>query len=144
MAETGRKYFSVTFIIVFLVMLILSLSCVGIMVLRCDNAQVFDSVAWKGPSDGTVLLSQTYKTYEARKRMLPDLRRRYNLVGMSRNKIEHLLGKPERPGLFSKEPASLDWNYCLGPEEGFISIDHEWLTLKFSSDKVTQVMVTSD
>lgn len=72
--------------------------------------------------------------------MVDDLLRRYKLVGMTRTEIEQLLGKPPSTQYFP----SYDYVYWLGPERGFISIDSEWLCVKFKNDKVIEARICRD
>ena len=91
----------------------------------------FDSAKWRAQ-----------KGYDPiRIEMVDDLLRRHRLVGKSRAEINDLLGIPPETAYF----ASYDYVYWLGPERGFISIDSEWLCLKFSDDDVvTDARVTRD
>jgi hypothetical protein len=52
------------------------------------------------------------------------------LIGKTRADVVELLGEPPPTGYFA------DWNlvYWLGPERGFISIDSEWLVLRFGAE----------
>ena len=63
------------------------------------------------------------------------------LRGMTRNQIIELLGEPPETEYFS------DWDlvYWLGPERSAVSVDSEWLVLRFNEDSVvTDVAVLSD
>lgn len=72
--------------------------------------------------------------------MVDDLLRRYKLVGMSRMELEKLLGKPPPTKYFH----NYDYVYWLGPERGFISIDSEWLCVKFKGDTVVEARICRD
>ena len=87
------------------------------------------SVVWLLNGDESVRLN-----------MVDDLLRRYKLVGMSRTELEALLGKPPPTGYF----ANYDYVYWLGPERGFISIDSEWLCIKFKDDIVIDAKICRD
>jgi len=91
----------------------------------------FDSDRWKAAIN---------EQKPVRLRMVDDLLRRYKLEGMSREDIEQLLGKPPPTGYFRE----YEYVYWLGPERGFISIDSEWLCLKFSKDIATEVRICRD
>ncbi|MBU6455395.1 MAG: hypothetical protein KGS72_26730 [Cyanobacteria bacterium REEB67] len=96
----------------------------------------FDSEAWKkvataqsGQRENPVCL-----------RMVDDLLARYKLEGMSRAEVEKLLGKPPTTNYFKE----YDFVYMLGPERSFISIDSEWLCIKFKNDVVSEVRICRD
>lgn len=75
-----------------------------------------------------------------RLRMVDDLLRRYKLIGMSREQIDNLLGVPPQTEYF----AEYDYIYWLGPERSFISIDSEWLCIKFQNDSVIAARLMRD
>jgi hypothetical protein len=63
------------------------------------------------------------------------------LRGKSRSQVIKLLGEPPETGYFRK------WElvYYLGPERGFISIDSEWLVLRFGRDgRVAEERIVTD
>lgn len=62
------------------------------------------------------------------------------VVGRSRSQIDDLLGKPDETSYFR----DYDYVYWLGPERGKISIDSEWLGLKFRSDVVVEAHILTD
>lgn len=81
----------------------------------------FDSETWKqGNQD------------EVRIRMIDSLLHLHNLTGMTQDQVVNLLGDPDNTSYFRE----YDMVYRLGNERGFISIDSEWLVLKYDSDKV--------
>lgn len=91
----------------------------------------FDSSAWKkaeGSND------------DIRIKMIDNLLRKHKLIGMPRSQIDSFLGKPDKTSYFS----DYEYVYWLGPERGFISIDSEWLGLKFKDDVVTKVTLLRD
>ncbi len=73
-------------------------------------------------------------------KMVDDLLNRNNLIGMSKNEVNDLLGVPPKTEYFS----NYDYVYWLGPERGFMSIDSEWLVIKFENDKVIEAKITRD
>src|SRR5262245_35322630 len=97
------------------------------------NRLPFDPAAWKGAdlADGR---------NPARLRMVDDLLRRHRLVGMAQAEVDELLGVPPRTGYFR----DYDYVYWLGPERGFISIDSEWLVLKFEQGRVARARIVRD
>jgi hypothetical protein len=95
----------------------------------------FDSAAWKSS-----LASNNLKD-PVRLRMVDDLLRRHRLAGMSRSEIIALLGSPPPTEYFR----NYDFVYWLGPERGFISIDSEWLAIRFdSNDRVAEARIVRD
>jgi hypothetical protein len=92
----------------------------------------FDSTAWKA-GEGSV-----HKPTHLR--MVDDLLHRYRLQGMPRQEIENLLGKPPETDYFH----DYDYVYWLGPERGFISLDSEWLCIKFENNVVTRADIRRD
>jgi len=92
----------------------------------------FDSVRWKAENrrgaEGT------------RVRMVDDLLRRHQLVGMQRAQLEQLLGVPPSTPYFSE----YDYVYWLGPERGAFSIDSEWLVVRCQEGVVVSADVVTD
>ncbi len=64
----------------------------------------------------------------------------HNPKGMSRDEVDAVLGKPDR----GDGVHGYDYVYCLGPERGLISIDYEWLGLKFHKDVVVDAQIFRD
>lgn len=94
----------------------------------------FDSASWKN--------EQLVDNWEnpIRLRMVDDLLKKHELVSMSKNQIDELLGVPKPTGYFS----DYDYVYWLGPERGFISIDSEWLGIKFQNNIVIEARILRD
>jgi outer membrane protein assembly factor BamE (lipoprotein component of BamABCDE complex) len=92
----------------------------------------FDSAAWRDElsiRDG------------AREKMADRLVGRQTLRGKTRGEVISLLGEPPATDYFS------DWDlvYLLGPERGFISIDSEWLVVRFGQNgRVTEYQIVRD
>ena len=89
----------------------------------------FEQNAWKANPDSNEM-------DPIRLRMIDDLLRRYNFMGMSRSAIDDLLGAPAKTDKFR------DWNlvYWLGPERGsFRMIPSGWFS---SSIKRTRFQLT--
>jgi len=76
--------------------------------------------------------------------MAHDIIRSRKLIGMSKENVVDLLGPPDRTGRYNRLEPDVDLNYSLGPEKGYISIDNEWLTVRFQDGKVSEVAVTRD
>ncbi len=112
-------------------------SLVGEVIIRESDANlvdrsVFDSSAWvdKGLIDEGVRLE-----------MADSLIERSLLDGKMREEVIMLLGSPTKTGYFKE----WDFVYWLGPERGFISIDSEWLVIRFGpDDKVTEYQLVRD
>jgi len=69
--------------------------------------------------------------WPARLRMVDDLLSKHELVGLTTDSVERVLGPRERTtALFD------DWDYVyrLGPERGLVRIDSEWLVLRVGAD----------
>lgn len=82
------------------------------------RGQLLDPVAWRDESlVGTGI----------RLEMADRLVARGILTGMSRTEVVELLGEPPPTEYFR----NWDLVYWLGPERGFISIDSEWLVVRF-------------
>ena len=111
--------------------LLISLVLFGPIVGDYSQRTPFDSNKWKTAAN---------EEKPVRLRMVDDLLSRYKLQGMSREDIEQLLGKPPPTNYFRE----YEYVYWLGPERGFISIDSEWLCLKFSKDIATEVRICRD
>ena len=74
-------------------------------------------------------------------RMVDNLIQKYELRGMTRSEIIDLLSEPPETGYFSE----YDFVYWLGPERGFLSIDSEWLAIKFGpDDRVRKFAIVRD
>ena len=76
--------------------------------------------------------------------MAQNLIRDKHLSGMTKQDVVDLLGNPDITGRYNKTEPDVDLNYSLGPETGYISIDTEWLTVKFRDGKVSEVLLTRD
>lgn len=98
------------------------------------NDSVFNSTAWKSTLNAEVT------NQPIRQKMVDDLLSRYRLVGMKKKEIDHLLGKPPATGYFK----DFDYVYWLGPERSFISIDSEWLCIKFKNNVASEATLMSD
>lgn len=72
--------------------------------------------------------------------MVDDLLKKHNLAGMTKENLITLLGVPPQTGYFG----NYDFVYWLGPERGFISIDSEWLVIKFENNKVIEARIARD
>jgi hypothetical protein len=79
-----------------------------------------DASAWKNSATPA----------SARLRMADDLVNSQRLLGLTRQEVVTLLGDPPKTEYFKE----FDFVYYVGPERGFMSIDSEWLLLKFDAD----------
>lgn len=91
----------------------------------------FDSGEWQKAEGGND---------DVRIKMMDSLLHDHKVVGMSRSQIDALLGKPGKTPYFS----DYEYVYWLGPERGFMSIDSEWLGLKFKDNVVTEASLLRD
>jgi len=94
----------------------------------------FNSTSWKNEQP------VNHWMYPMRLRMVDDLLKTYELVGMSKNQVDELLSIPEPTGYFR----DYHYVYQLGPDRGPISIDSEWLGIKFENDKVVEARILKD
>ena len=79
---------------------------------------------------------------ENRTRIVDDLLADHELVGMTEEEIQRLLGGHDNEsGYFQQEDRLVYW---LGPERGWISIDSEWLILDLSEGVVRDCFITRD
>ena len=83
------------------------------------NRLPFDSTAWKASHTDPIRL-----------RMGDDLLRRHALTGMTRDEVVSLLGTPPETDYFR----GYQFVYWLGPERSWMSIDSEWLAIRFGKD----------
>jgi outer membrane protein assembly factor BamE (lipoprotein component of BamABCDE complex) len=77
----------------------------------------------------------------ARLEMADRIVARRMLDGKARSEVVAMLGEPPKTGYFS------DWDfvYRLGMERGFISIDSEWLVVRFdANDRVSEYRIVRD
>lgn len=92
----------------------------------------FDKAAWRDTAD----LSQG-----PRAGMADRLVARRTLLGMTRTEVVDMLGQP--PESYVGGPSDLV--YKLGAERSFISLDSEWLVVRFGPDgRVTECKIGTD
>jgi hypothetical protein len=95
----------------------------------------FDSAVWKES------LAKNDRNFSVRQKMVDDLLRRLPLLGMKHDQVIDLLGIPPDYGYFR----DYDLVYWLGDERGFISIDSEWLVIRFDADdRVSEARLVTD
>lgn len=96
------------------------------------RGQPFDRTAWH--DDARVRAG-------IRLQMADRLIARHTLKGMTRDEVLWLLGQPPSTDYFH------DWDlvYWLGRERSYISIDSEWLVLRFGTNgRVSEVQIVRD
>jgi hypothetical protein len=109
------------------------------------HARRFDAASWRAgdhnPSDG----------WPTRLRMVDDLTLRHHLLGLRRDELITLLGKPDDITAFQgrsrrSENATWDVGYELGPERSpIVRIDNDWLLFDLdASGRVQRFIVTHD
>lgn len=81
----------------------------------------FDTVAWRAGER---------QPEREREEMADDLVARGTILGKTRTEVVGLLGEPPPTNFFQ----SFDLVYRLGMERGFVSVDSEWLVVKFGPD----------
>lgn len=93
----------------------------------------FDRVLWlQGDTDRSM--------HPSRHRMADGLVKSEVLLGKTRTEIEAMLGPPPTTDYFK----SFDLVYWLGPERGYIRIDSEWLVVRLSDGKASEVRIVRD
>lgn len=95
------------------------------------NQSEFDSTQWKLHLNDRDLIKQ---------KMVGDLFDDYQLVGMTRTRIDQLLGVPPKTKYFQ----NYDYVYWLGPERNAFGIDSEWLGIKFKNGVVVKTDMLGD
>lgn len=75
-----------------------------------------------------------------KQKMVNDLLSKHQLIGMTQTKIDEILGKPPQTEYFK----DYDYVYWLGPERSALSIDSEWLGIKFEKGIVVRVDILRD
>jgi hypothetical protein len=91
----------------------------------------FDVALWKNSAT----------TSSVRLRMADDLVNSKKLNGLTRQEVLTLLGEPPKTEYFKEYELA----YYLGPERGFMSIDSEWLVLKFGPDgRISRAAIARD
>jgi hypothetical protein len=101
---------------------------------RCPGHERFDSSGWQ---DSTL----AFGPLAVRGCMVDDLLSKHRLRGQSRASVVALLGEPLPTNYFR----DYDLVYWLGPERSLISIDSEWLVMRFdASNRVKEVRLVTD
>jgi len=104
--------------------LVLALLVAAVLVAELRTPGVeFDRAAWFDPA---------HRTNNVRLRLADRLIATRALLGKTRAEVIAMLGEPPATGYFSE----WDLVYWLGDERAWISIDSEWLVIRFSSDGV--------
>jgi len=83
----------------------------------------FDAEGWRRRS------ADTEPEWPTRLRMVDSLIDRKLLDGLNRAQVERLLGPADHTAYFKE----WDLVYRLGPERGWMSIDSEWLVVRFDA-----------
>jgi hypothetical protein len=120
---------------------IVTLLVVGGGVLLTPYLMLFGTIGWQGleermarrPFEPAAWRAATAYPVDAeplRLRMVDDLLERRLLDGRTRAEVVALLGAPPATGYFR----DYDLVYLLGPERSFLSIDSEWLGVRFGPD----------
>ena len=116
---------------------IISLAVIAILLLTAIGTFWFRGE----PFDGSKWNDEARMRDNGRSRMADRLLARRSLRGKTKNEVLALLGIPRATEYFR------DWDlvYWLGSERGFISIDSEWLVLKFNSEgRVSDAKIVTD
>lgn len=100
---------------------------------------VFLGVKYK--CEHTFTTSRWLNYPEERVKVVDDLFRKYELVGLTKDQVVGLLG-PETENAYFKEPGNMV--YYLGPERGLISLDSEWLVIELGEHVVVDCQIKRD
>lgn len=100
---------------------------------------VFLGVKYK--CEHTFNTSRWLRYPDERVKVVDDLLRQYDLVGLSKDQVIDLLG-PETENAYFKEPGNMV--YYLGPERGLISLDSEWLVIELDDHVVIDCQIKQD
>lgn len=95
------------------------------------NQVTFDSKQWQIHLGDRDTIKQ---------KMVNDLLSKHQLIGMTQSNIDEFLGKPPQTEYFK----DYDYVYWLGPERSALSIDSEWLGIKFEKGIVVRVDILRD
>jgi hypothetical protein len=95
----------------------------------------FDRAVWRAGEDAP------FNSDAPRLRMANGLIASGELLGRTRAELEAMLGPPSNTSKF-REYRLVYW---LGPERGFVSIDSEWLSIRFNErQQVADVRIVRD
>jgi hypothetical protein len=101
---------------------------------RCPGWERFNQRVWQDTL-------QVYTPLAPRGCMVDDLLAKWPLVGRDSAFVLNLLGRPQPTPYFKR----YDLVYWLGPERGFMSIDSEWLVVRFdSTGRVSEARLVTD
>jgi hypothetical protein len=96
--------------------------------------KAFDSATWKATP-------ATRDRRSTRLRMVDDLLDHHDFHGWTQDQLIWLLGAPDKTEYFR----DYDMAYYLGPERSVMSVDSEWLVVKFTANKtILEYRVATD
>lgn len=105
---------------------------VALLTASCGDEREFDSAVWR---------DSAHADPPVRMQMVDDLLESFELSAMTESDIDRLLGPGDSTAYFS----SYDRVYRLGRERGPLSIDSEWLVLRFdSAGRVAEHRILTD
>ena len=76
-----------------------------------------------------------------RVKMIDDMFSKHDLMGKSLEEVREILGKETKDPYFKEDDNIV---YYLGDERGIISIDSEWLVIKFEDGVVVDFVILRD
>lgn len=101
---------------------------------RCPGRERFNQRVWQDTA-------QVYTPLAPRGCMVDDLLATWPLVGRDSAFVLNLLGRPQSTPYFR----NYDLVYWLGPERGLMSIDSEWLVVRFDvAGRVSEARIVTD
>jgi hypothetical protein len=115
---------------------IVAIAVLSMVILRSSGlvGTPFDSATWKASAADS-------SPQPVRLRTADSLLAQHPLTGLLRAEVTDLLGEPDTTDKFN----DYDLVYYLGPEQGFMGVDSEWLVIKLDSNgRVTEAARTTD
>ncbi|MDD2498466.1 MAG: hypothetical protein PHT78_03865 [Desulfitobacteriaceae bacterium] len=122
-----KKTKKILFMIYFIVLAIIVVAVAGIFLYKYQHT--FTTEKW-------------IEDPKKRVNLVDDLLAKYDLVGMTEEEILALLGEDSGDNAYYQDDNN--FVYYLGDERGLISIDSEWLIVKFFHGIANEITVTTD
>ena len=111
-------------------------ACIAALYYLASSAPKFDRKAWLAGNN------QAASSEAPRLRIADGLIESGILLGKPREFVGEMLGQETQTGYFRKEYDAVYW---LGPERGLMSIDSEWLVLKYDAlNRVSVARIVRD
>src|SRR5262245_27419210 len=128
----SRRYYKAAGVLIGFAIAALPIVALGLWLTWKARGTEFDAAKWKNEK----LIREG-----VRLKMADRIMARSALTGKTRSEVIAILGQPPEPWCFR----DLDLVYCLAPERGWMSVDSEWLVLRFdANDRVSQYRMVRD